>query len=216
MRSEMVKLADLGPEIKEDRPRWTRAEIALDYGIWDGDLVIDIGCGPGKPRTKLTKSAFPRADVLVDMNPDLIPVYQGRKFLLSSVEALPFQDDCFDFIWCAHILEHTLDPKKACEELMRIGARGRIKTPSSFKEMLHPLPYHNWLVSWYSNTLIFEKKPTFIASKEWRRVIQSTAVDNWNTAVLFASAKNSSVDLPHRFRETVFDWVGEFRVEVYQ
>jgi len=212
----MVTLADLGPRAKEHRPRWTRDEIALDYGIWEDDRVLDIGCGPGAPRVQLTESAFPRADVLVDMNPDLIPVYQGRKFLLSGVEALPFRSESFDFIWCSHILEHILDPKAACEELMRIGARGRIKTPSPFKEMLHPLPYHYWLVSFYTNTLVFEKKPTFLSSALWNEVIDSSAVKAWKDYVLFANAKKSRVNLPHRFRETVFDWVGEFRVEVYQ
>lgn len=186
-----------------------------DYGIWEEDFVLDIGCGPSDPRVELKNSAFPRADVLVDINPDLAPIYRDRRFLLANVEALPFQDGSFHFIWCAHILEHIFDPKTACEELMRVGKRGRIRTPSPYKEMLHPLSYHRWLVTWYANTLIFEKKPAFLDSEKWKQVVQSPAAEAWRESVLFARGEGQTV-LPQRFRETIFDWVEKFQVEVFQ
>jgi len=38
--------------------------------------------------------------------------------------AMPFPDKSFDFVYCAHVLEHVDDPIRACREIMRVGKRG--------------------------------------------------------------------------------------------
>lgn len=185
----------------------TIEQAVLDYGIWEDDLVLDIGCGPGNPQIGMA-SEFPRADILVDMNLELIPVYgNGKaKFVIADIQNLPFKDKIFQFCWCSHILEHVDDPKQACNELMRVAERGRIKTPSAFLEMLGSLSYHLWLVTWYSNVLIFEKKYNFLYSKDWLDILRSEVIVKW---------KNKwQTKIPIRIQEMIFDWVDTFNVEI--
>jgi ubiquinone/menaquinone biosynthesis C-methylase UbiE len=188
--------------------------IELNFGIFPEDLVLDVGCGPGLPKKNLHHSSFPRANVLVDSNLELVKVYgksgiegyRGKKFIVADIEALPFRDRTFHFVWCAHILEHVLDPEKACKELMRIGLRGRIKTPSKFKEIFFPLNYHLWMVGGFADTLVFERSYNFLQTSDWKLAVQG--VREW---------KESHQDvLPLRIREMIFDWTDSFRVEVYR
>lgn len=105
------------------------------FGIIEGDKVLDIGSG---------HLPFPLATHLADIavtdhlhgragTPftyiDSKPVYE------CSVESMPFSDKEFDFVYCSHVLEHTTNPEKACQELMRIGKRGYIETPSRAKDI---------------------------------------------------------------------------------
>lgn len=57
-------------------------------------------------------------------NPDGKPLYK------CSVEQMPFKDKEFDFVYCSHVLEHVVDPIRACRELMRVARRGYIETPT--------------------------------------------------------------------------------------
>ena len=66
----------------------------------------------------------------------------------------------------SHVLEHTTDPARACNELMRVAHAGYIETPSPFYEQGYNYPnpkrgwpFHNWYV-WLKNddTLVFEPK----------------------------------------------------------
>ena len=128
----------------------------IDFNIKDGEKVLDIGCG-GYP--------FPLATHLADH-------YEGetthrfeklkrdhRPFTICPVEATPFAEKEFDFIYCSHILEHVDNPAKACEELMRIGKRGYIETPSKVSDVMFnftKIPnHHRWHTHLLGNTLIF-------------------------------------------------------------
>ena len=37
-----------------------------------------------------------------------LPVFE------CSVETTPFNDKEFDFVYCSHVLEHSSDPRRAC------------------------------------------------------------------------------------------------------
>ncbi|MCL1491749.1 MAG: class I SAM-dependent methyltransferase [Pseudanabaena sp. Salubria-1] len=134
----------------------------IDFQIKDGDKVLDIGSG-GYP--------FPLATHLADF-------YEGetthrkeelkrddRPFTVCNLELTPFADKEFDFVYCSHVLEHVDDPAQACEELMRIGKRGYIETPSKISDTMFnftKIPnHHKWHTQVLGNTLIFmEWKPS--------------------------------------------------------
>jgi SAM-dependent methyltransferase len=43
-----------------------------------------------------------------------------------DIQAMPFENDRFDFIWCSHILEHVPDDAAAMSELRRVLCKGGI------------------------------------------------------------------------------------------
>lgn len=178
----------------------TRDEATGRFMLVESDLVLDMGCGP---------TYFPRADILADINPDFIKYYKNESniFVAADIHYLPFGDNIFDFVWCSHVLEHVTDPVQACKELIRVGERGRIVTPSKFKEMFFPLSYHYWFVYFIDDTLIFEKKYGFIESPEWKRVLDTQAMKDF---------KNSPQrrNIPDYEKETIFDWFDTFKMVV--
>ncbi len=128
-----------------------------------GKLVLDVGSGH-RPHEDATH--------LVDLLPDNDaergrPLRRhGRPLIAATLEALPFKDHAFDFIYACHVLEHMRDPAVACRELMRVGRAGYIETPSPFFEQGYNFPdadrgwpFHRWFVFLDDRqSLIFEPK----------------------------------------------------------
>jgi Methyltransferase domain len=90
----------------------------------------------------------------------------GKYLIQADIEALPFKDNVFEYIYASHVLEHTGDPAEACSELMRVGKAGYIETPDPFYEQGYGYPkkergwsFHRWYV-WLApdRTVIFDKK----------------------------------------------------------
>ena len=123
--------------------------------------VLDVGSG---------HNPHPRADVLLDKNIKDNTDRSGKAFKVKAnkvaiqgdAEAMPFCDKKFNYILASHIAEHVTDPEKFCKELVRVGERGYIETPSKFAEILFDEPFHRWYVYTENGKLIFKK----IASRE--------------------------------------------------
>jgi ubiquinone/menaquinone biosynthesis C-methylase UbiE len=133
--------------------------IGGSWPISQGDVVADVGCG---------HMPFPYATVLVDRSLDDgaerfgngIP-YDGRKVIEADIEKrLPFGQNWIDFSYCSHLLEHTEDPEKACDELKRVSKMGFIEVPNLQYELFWgsdvggPL-IHKWIVAVKDGTIIF-------------------------------------------------------------
>lgn len=128
----------------------------VTFDIRPGEKVLDIGSG-GYP--------FPLATHLADLYEQETThrmenlVRDARPFTKCDVQNLPFADKEFDFIYCSHLLEHVPDPAKACEELMRVGKRGYIETPTKTSDIMFNFLYlekhHKWHVNALDNTLVF-------------------------------------------------------------
>jgi len=125
--------------------------------IQSGDRVVDIGSG---------QRPHERADVLVDKYPNenkergkdfILP--EGKVFVEADIEKMPFEDKEFDFAICNQVLEHTLDPAQACDELTRIAKRGFFSTPTALWEKLFGRTYHKWILWEEGDTTVFKKKP---------------------------------------------------------
>ena len=143
----------------------------VKFDIQAGDEVLDIGSG-GDP--------FPYATVLTDKFQEQSPyrreplLTDNKPFLLSEIDAQPFRDKSFDFVYCAHVLEVVENPLKACAEIMRVGKRGFIETPTAGKDMLFAWARNlqKWHVVDIGRNLCFfeysERQLDGIGSTVWR------------------------------------------------
>ncbi len=137
----------------------------VNFEVKPGDKVLDLGSG---------NNPFPLATHLVDLF-EQDNFHRGgekltrddRPLLIANIESLPFKDKEFEFVYCSHLLEHVDDPKRACEELIRVGKRGYIETPTRLSDMMFNFSYlHRWNINRVGNSLIFieysdrEKKGT--------------------------------------------------------
>jgi SAM-dependent methyltransferase len=126
----------------------------VNFNIETGDKVLDLGSG---------NYPFPLATHLVDLfvgnnfhRGGEKLVRDGRPFVVGNIESLPFRDKEFDFVYCSHVLEHVDNPKKACREIIRIGKRGYIETPTRLSDMIFNFSYlHRWHVNMARKTLVF-------------------------------------------------------------
>ncbi len=133
--------------------------------IAEAENMIDVGCGPSPhPKAKFALDKFITPEHRTHGAGKSINTHEfelkGIKFIQSGIESMPFDDKTFDVVYSHHVLEHVNDPILACKELMRIGDKGIIFTPSAFSEIAFGREYHKWMVHAKNNTLIFiEKSP---------------------------------------------------------
>jgi uncharacterized protein YbaR (Trm112 family)/SAM-dependent methyltransferase len=120
-------------------------------------LVLEVGAG-GNP--------YPRANVMLDAMEATIErneqaLIKDRPLILGLCEELPFKDKSFDFIIASHVLEHTAEPEKFLNELMRVGKAGYIETPEAWFEKMCAFTYHRLEVSAVMDKLYIRKKPSW-------------------------------------------------------
>jgi SAM-dependent methyltransferase len=127
----------------------------VEFGIKDGEKVLDIGSGA---------DPFPLATVLADAYVGDTPHRYGKlivdahPFYQCNIENMLFKDKEFDFVYCSHVLEHVDNPIKACSELMRVGKRGYIETPTLALDALFAQAEksrHKWHIVTIGNNLAF-------------------------------------------------------------
>jgi len=171
-------------EFRRRRPQWlgeadrfSYQKRYVDFDIRAGERVLDVGNG-GNP--------FPHATVLVDRFLEMNAtrherlVTNSKPFVLADIHDLPFHDKSFDYVCCVHVLEVVENPLKACQELIRVGKRGFIETPTSGKDMLFAWAKgeQKWHVVAIGRTLCFfeysERQLDGVRSTVWRELIFSS------------------------------------------
>ena len=201
-------------EVRRKRPRTAPGGHRYDYqtklvefGIRPGMRVLDIGSG-GDP--------FPSATVLVEryVQPKFRTeslVTNDVPLVVADIHQLPFRAGSFDFIYSAHVLEVIDDPLTACREIMRVGRRGYIETPTFAKDMLFAWArnYQKWHVIAVGSCLCFfeysDRQLSGIGSTVWRELI----FDKWRHPLQDAFWGNQDVF------NVMFPWEGQFGVMVY-
>jgi len=139
-----------------EKDRFEYQKKLVSFKIKAGDKVLDIGSGD---------NPFPLATHLADLYPHKTShrakklIRDSRPFFVCDIEKLPFKNNEFDFVYCSHVLEHTKDPAKACEEIMRVGKRGYIETPTKTSDIMFNFlrlkSHHKWYIEKRGNSLIF-------------------------------------------------------------
>jgi SAM-dependent methyltransferase len=158
----------------EEQSRFAYQQLFQEFELAPGSVVLDIGSGayPLPLATILTdryieKTQHRHEQIVIDQRP----------FLISDINYLPFEDNCFDFVYCSHLLEHVDNPLCACSEIVRIGKRGYIETPTFGKDMLFAWAkgMHRWHVVDIADRLVFfeylPRQLEGVRSEEWRKAV---------------------------------------------
>jgi methyltransferase family protein len=180
----------------------------VKFDIRPGDRVLDIGNG-GDP--------FPYATVLADRYFEKTHfrgeslVRHDKPFAVADIQRLPFADKCMDYVYCAHVLELVENPLIACKELMRVGKRGFVETPTEGKDTLFAWARNlqKWHVVAIGKNLCFfeysDRQLDGIRSSAWREMIFSEASHKLQEAFF----ENQDVF------NILFTWNEEFSVFVF-
>lgn len=178
------------------------------FSIDPGERVLDVGCGT---------DYFPLATDLLDMylgptvhRHDAITNFP-LPMVIADIHQLPYRDQAFGFVYCSHVLEHVEDPIVACGELMRVGRRGYIETPTLGKDGLFGWAkgMHKWHLVSIADRLCFfeygERQLEGIRSTSFRDLIFSPAMHPLQRAFF----ENQD------FFNVMFPWEKSFRVHVF-
>ena len=196
------------PQWPGEHDRFSYQKLYINFDTKENKRVLDIGSG-GDP--------FPYATVLVDRF--LAPtthrhgplVQKDRPLVIADIHDLPFRDRCFDFVYCSHLLEHVQNPIKASAEIMRVGKRGYIETPTMGKDALFAWAEHRheWQVVGIDNKLCFfeysERQLEGTRSPAWRELIFS----KWHHPLQDAFYSNQDIF------NVMFMWSDIFAVYVF-
>lgn len=153
--------------------------------------LLDVGCG------ELGLRVFePELDIT---GVDLVhrPNYPGPFLVADATEALPFDDDEFDLVYCNSVIEHIAPSKRAAfaAEIRRVARGWYVQTPAfSFPIEPHALlPGAHWL-------------PVGIRRYYWRL----GATDEWEEISLLKRSEMEGLfgpALPERVGPFVKSWV---------
>jgi len=178
------------------------------FDIDPNDKVLDVGCGA---------YPFPHATMLVDLymeksehrSEDLKT--DGKPFKIADINHLLFEDKSYDFVYCSHVLEHVDDPKRACEELMRIGKRGYLETPSVMTDVMFSWAkgMHKWFTVIIANRIIFFEYND--------RLVQGVRNPYWQKSIF--SKKRHPLQDVFFLNQDIFNnslmWYGNFNYSIY-
>ena len=99
-------------------------------GVFQGDRILDVGCGPGTALTELAAAAPSGHVAGIDPSPLMIKVARRRNKPLvrsgrvsvteASATALPFPDRSFDKALCVHVIYFWDDLGAGLSEIARV------------------------------------------------------------------------------------------------
>ena len=115
--------------------RWTRAAGAT-FIDWiappKGVRWLDIGCGTGVFTEMVVEKCAPAAVAAVDPSTAQVELARSKAiakrvdFRAADAQALPFQDDEFDVVASALVINFIPDRPRAIAEMRRVGRPGGI------------------------------------------------------------------------------------------
>jgi SAM-dependent methyltransferase len=98
--------------------------------VAEGQLVLDVGCGPGALTTELVSRVGPSGVAAVDPSEPFVEAarerHPGVDVVRASAEDLPFPDDSFDAALAQLVVHFMSDPVQGLREMARVTRPGGI------------------------------------------------------------------------------------------
>ena len=137
--------------LKKNQKKWLRQNSELK--------ILDLGCS--------NVNFWPEANHFADIH-DYENDFKIKNLKFTKIEPdkkLPFKDREFDYVVCAHVIEHVNDPIFFKKEIERIGKSGYIELPTRLNDNMvfgcdEEIFGHKW---WFEfddddKKLVFSKK----------------------------------------------------------
>jgi ubiquinone/menaquinone biosynthesis C-methylase UbiE len=107
------------------------APVFADFaGITGGQVVLDVGCGPGALTAELVKRLDPASVSAVDPSEPFVAAARQRHPAVTvrhaSAEALPFEDRTFDAALAQLVVHFMADPVQGLREMSRVSRDGGV------------------------------------------------------------------------------------------
>lgn len=123
-----------------------------DLNLKSGDIVLDLGCGPGLWTSLLAEKVKPTGRIVgLDSDTDFIRYASENiadqyeeiiEFLEGDFRSVPFEDDSFDLVLFGNCFAYVTDHQKVLEEQKRVtrkGGRIAIKDFEGSVLVVHPI-----------------------------------------------------------------------------
>jgi ubiquinone/menaquinone biosynthesis C-methylase UbiE len=129
-------LTDLNWLLDHHRTKeYYRKQMVNDLGLRAGDVVLDLGCGPGLWSNLIVQKVKPHGRVIgLDLSEVLIgyavdqlqhnPLKEIMEFRTGSFYDIPFPDDTFDAVFFGNCFAYATDPIQTLQEQKRVTKRG--------------------------------------------------------------------------------------------
>jgi SAM-dependent methyltransferase len=153
------------------RPEWHYKTYLEKLGVQSGKKILDIACGKGEVLKAAHEAGLDAYGV--DISDAAIALAKAKyPFLNLTVgiaEALPFEDNTFDYINCLGSFEHFLDQPKALQEMIRVGKPG--------VKILIMVPNVNFeFIDGWEGTDQQAIKETLLTDAEWSKLIEDNGL----------------------------------------
>jgi SAM-dependent methyltransferase len=118
-----------------ERTRWPRE-------FFRGKLVLECGCGAG-PDTEVLLSlgaTVVSVDIAgVDVCRANVGAHPDSLVVQASIDDLPFRERAFDIVWCHRVLQHTPEPARTLDHILRFARADGAVFVHSYARSLHQM-----------------------------------------------------------------------------
>ena len=111
--------------------RWDPPRFLRDLGVKAGQVVLDLGCGPGFWTLPLAELVGSTGEVwALDVSPEMLAVLQAHcppahvRAVQAELPDVPLADARMDLVWVAFVFHEVEPPRRLAEELRRVTRPG--------------------------------------------------------------------------------------------
>ena len=111
-----------------------------DKGVLKAGIdVLDVGCGQGVALKHFKEAGAKATGITIGADYDVCKA-EGYDVIEADQNFLEYPDQCFDLLWCRHVLEHSAFPLFTLAEyyrLLRAGGYAYVELPAPDTSAFH-------------------------------------------------------------------------------